>query len=100
MSPVLELVLQATSQLWNPLVTEGSNTELNPLRHTLRNSPECWEIEKKKCKMSPALELVLQASNQLYNPLVTVGSNTELNLLGHTHKNSLECWETDRKNSK
>jgi hypothetical protein len=39
MSPVLELVLQASSQLWNPLVTEGSNTELNPLSHTHRYSP-------------------------------------------------------------
>jgi hypothetical protein len=47
MSPVLELVLQASSQLWYTLVTEGSNTELNPLSHTHRNSPECWEKEKK-----------------------------------------------------
>jgi hypothetical protein len=37
MSLVLELVLQASSQLWNPLVTEISITELNPLSHTHRN---------------------------------------------------------------
>jgi hypothetical protein len=30
---MLELVLQASSQLMNPLVTEGSNIELNQLRH-------------------------------------------------------------------
>jgi hypothetical protein len=76
MSPVMELVFQASNQLWNPLVTEGSNTEFNPLSHTHRNSPECWEKTKKKCKMNPMLELVLQASNQLWNPLITKGPNT------------------------
>jgi hypothetical protein len=25
-----------------PLVTEGPNTEFNPLSHIHRNSPECW----------------------------------------------------------
>jgi hypothetical protein len=47
MSLVVDLVLLVSSQLWNPLVTEGSNTELNPLSDTHRNSPECWKIEKK-----------------------------------------------------
>jgi hypothetical protein len=47
MNPMLDLGLQASSQLWNPLVTKGSNIELNPLSHTHRNSPECWEIDKK-----------------------------------------------------
>jgi hypothetical protein len=47
MSPVFDLGLQASSQLWNPLVIEGSNTKLSPLSHRHRNSPECWEIEKK-----------------------------------------------------
>jgi hypothetical protein len=31
MNLVLELVRQASSQFWNPLVTEGPNIELNPL---------------------------------------------------------------------
>jgi hypothetical protein len=31
MSLVLQLVLQASSQLWYHLVTEGPNIELNPL---------------------------------------------------------------------
>jgi hypothetical protein len=31
---MLELVVQASSKLWNPLVTEGTNTKLNPLSHT------------------------------------------------------------------
>jgi hypothetical protein len=47
MNLVLDLGLQASSQLWNPLVTKGSNIELNPLSHRHRNSPDCWEIEKK-----------------------------------------------------
>jgi hypothetical protein len=51
----------------------GCNTELNPLSHMHRNSPEYWENEEKKCEMSPVLELVLQASNQLWNALVTEG---------------------------
>jgi hypothetical protein len=50
MSPVLELVLQASSQPWYPLVIEGTNTELNPLSHTHRNSIECCENEAKKEK--------------------------------------------------
>jgi hypothetical protein len=37
----LELVLKSSSQLWNPLIIEGSNTELNPLSYTHRNSLEC-----------------------------------------------------------
>jgi hypothetical protein len=98
MSLVLELVLQASSQLWNPLVTKGPNIELNPLSHSHRNSPECWENEKKICKMSPILELELQASSQLWNPLITKGSNTEFNPLSHTHRNSSKYWE--KKNEK
>jgi hypothetical protein len=43
MNPMLDLGLQASSQLWNPLITEGFNTELNPLSRTHRNSLECWE---------------------------------------------------------
>jgi hypothetical protein len=86
MSLVLELVLQASSQLINPLITEGSNTKLTSLSNTYRNSPECWENERKKNKMNPLLELVIEASNQLWNPLGTEGSNTELNLLSHTHR--------------
>jgi hypothetical protein len=45
MSLVLELVLQASSQLWYPLVTEGTNIELNPSNHTHRDEPECWKNE-------------------------------------------------------
>jgi hypothetical protein len=96
MSPVLELVLQASSQLNYPLVTKGPNTELNPLSHTRRNSIKCWKKET-KCEMSPMLELVLQASNQLRNSLVTEGPNTKLNPLSHTHRNLPECWETEEK---
>jgi hypothetical protein len=44
---MLELVLQASSQLWNLLVTEGSINELNPLSHTHRDSPKCREKENK-----------------------------------------------------
>jgi hypothetical protein len=40
MSPVFELVLHASSQLWNPLVNEGPNIELNALSYAHRNSPE------------------------------------------------------------
>jgi hypothetical protein len=47
MSLLLELALQASIQLQNPLITEGPKTELNPLSHTHRNSPECWENTKK-----------------------------------------------------
>jgi hypothetical protein len=50
MSPVLELVLQASSQLWNPFVTKGSITELNPLSHTHRDLPEWWAKESKDAK--------------------------------------------------
>jgi hypothetical protein len=32
------------------LITEGSNTEFNPLNHMHRNSLECWEAEKKNAK--------------------------------------------------
>jgi hypothetical protein len=92
MSAVLVQVLQASSQLWYSIITEGPNTELNPLSHTHRNSPECWKM-KKKCKMSPMFELVLQASSQLWNPFVTEGSITELNPLSHRHRNSTKCWE-------
>jgi hypothetical protein len=45
MNPVLELVLEASSQLYNPLITMAFNNELNPLSRTQRNSPECWETE-------------------------------------------------------
>jgi hypothetical protein len=47
---MLELVLQASSQLWNPLVTEGPNTKLNPLIHMHRYSPEWWAEENKDAK--------------------------------------------------
>jgi hypothetical protein len=66
MSPVLEVVLQASSQLGNPLITEGSNLELISLSHTHRNSPEFCKNEKMKSKMNLVLELVLEASNQLW----------------------------------
>jgi hypothetical protein len=56
MSPMLELVLQESTQLWNPLITEGSNTELISLSRTHRNSPECWEIERKKKLNEPSIE--------------------------------------------
>jgi hypothetical protein len=49
-SPVLELVLQVSSQLWYLLVTEGPNIELNPLSHMHRNSLECSKNEKKNAK--------------------------------------------------
>jgi hypothetical protein len=96
MSQVLELVLQASSQFWNPLVTEGPNTKFNALSHTCRNSPECWK-KKIKCKMSPMLELVLQASSQLWNPLVTEGPNTNPNPLNHNHRNSTKCMEKEER---
>jgi hypothetical protein len=54
MNPVLELVLQASSQILKPLVTEGSDTELNPLSHMHRDSPECWE-DKKKIQNEPSV---------------------------------------------
>jgi hypothetical protein len=54
MSLAVDLVLLASSQLWNPLVTKGSNTKLNPLSHTHRNSPECWETEKNKMQNEPS----------------------------------------------
>jgi hypothetical protein len=79
MSPLLKLVLQASSQLWYPLVTMGFNTELNPLGHIPRNSPKCWETEKIKMQMSLVLVLMFQASSQLWNPLIIEGSNTEFN---------------------
>jgi hypothetical protein len=41
MSPMLELVLQASTQLWNPLIIEVSNTKLISLIHTPRKSLEC-----------------------------------------------------------
>jgi hypothetical protein len=50
MSLVLELLLQASSQLWNPFITEGSNTEFNPLSHTHRDSAEYWENTQKNAK--------------------------------------------------
>jgi hypothetical protein len=56
---VLELVLQASSQLMNPFITKGSNIELTSLSNMHRNSPEYWENEKKKSKMNPVLELML-----------------------------------------
>ena len=40
MSPVLELVFEASSQHQNPLITEGPNTDHNPLNYNYRNSPE------------------------------------------------------------
>jgi hypothetical protein len=46
MSPVLELVLQASSQFCYHLVIEGPNIELNPLSHTHKYLPECWQKEK------------------------------------------------------
>jgi hypothetical protein len=88
----------ASNQLWNPLVTVGSNTKLNPLNHSHRNSPEFWKT-KIKCKMSSVLELMLQPSSQLWNPLVTEGSNTELIPFRHTHRSSPECWKNERKKS-
>jgi hypothetical protein len=48
--PVLELVLQASSQLWNPLISEGPNNKLNPLSDTHRDSPEWWAKENKDAK--------------------------------------------------
>jgi glucokinase len=53
MSLAVDLVLLASNQLWNPLVTEGSNTKLNPLSHTHRNSLEYWETEKNKIQNEP-----------------------------------------------
>jgi hypothetical protein len=50
MSLVLELVLQASSQPWYPLVTEHTNTKVNPLSHMHRNSVECCENEPEKEK--------------------------------------------------
>jgi hypothetical protein len=50
MSLVLELMLQASSQLWYHLLTEGPNIGLNPLSHTHRNSPECWKKEERSAK--------------------------------------------------
>ena len=46
MSLMLELVLQTSSQLWNPLVTKGPNTNPNPLSYNHRNSLEYMEKEK------------------------------------------------------
>ena len=84
MSPVLELVLQASSQILKPLIIEGSNTKLNPLSHMHRDSLECWK-DRKKYKMSPMLELVLQVSSQLWKLLVIEGSIIEFNALSHMH---------------
>ena len=47
MSSLLALVLQASSNLWNPFITEGSHIEFNPLSHTHRNSPECMGGERR-----------------------------------------------------
>jgi hypothetical protein len=96
MSLVMELVLQASIQLWNHLITEGSNIEFIPLSRMHRNSPECWKNERKKSKMNLLLELVLEASSQLWYPLVTKGFNTELNPLSRTHRNSPKCWENEK----
>ena len=100
MSLVLELVLQASNQLWYHLLTKGPNIEHNPLNHTHRNSLEILEEKRKQCKMSPILELVLQASSQLCYHLVTKGPNIGLSPLSHTHKNSLECWKKEDKSAK
>jgi hypothetical protein len=93
---MVDLVLLASSQLWNHLITVGSNTKLNPLSHNHRNSPKCWEFFKKKGKINPLLELVLEASSQLRYPLVTKGFNTEHIPLSRTHRNSPECWENEK----
>ena len=86
--------VQASNQLWNPLVMESSNTEFNPLSYTYRHSPECWKMIKNQ-EMSLVLELVLQVSSQLWNPLVTEDPNTDPNLLSHNHRSSPECMEKE-----
>jgi hypothetical protein len=97
MSPLLKLVLQASSQLWYHLVTEDPNIELNALWHMHRNSPEMLEERRKKCKMSPVLELVLQASSQFCYHLVIEGPNIELNPLSHTHRYLPERWGNEKR---
>jgi hypothetical protein len=60
MSLVLELVLQASTQLPNPLVTKGPNSVLSLLNHTHRNSTKCWDIQK---KMKNELSIEVGASS-------------------------------------
>jgi hypothetical protein len=45
MNQVLELVLEASRQLYNPFIIMAFNNELNPFSRTQRNSPKCWETE-------------------------------------------------------
>ena len=84
---MLELVFQASSRLWNPLVTEGSITELNPLSHTHRNSLKCREYENKMQN-----ELSIAAGYHL----ITKSPNIELNPLSYTHKYLPKCWQKEK----
>jgi hypothetical protein len=70
MNPVLELVLQASSQLWNPSLPRAPTLSSIHKATRIENHQNVGKM-KKKCKMNPVLELVLQASNQLWNSLVT-----------------------------
>jgi hypothetical protein len=48
MSPMLELVLQASTQLWNPLIIEVSNTKLISLITCIEIHHNVGKMKKRK----------------------------------------------------
>jgi hypothetical protein len=99
MSLVLKLVLQASSQLCYSYVTEGPNTELNPLSHTHRHLPKCWENEKRNLN-EPSVGVGTSSIQPTLEPTRYRGLHIEFNPLSHTYRNSWECFENWIKNTK